>query len=67
MATETNADWGGDGPPSLPSALTTKKHITFGGFCWTESGIRHDLSAAEVESMRIPPFAPAPAPPIRRR
>lgn len=54
----TSADWGGSSIPSLPEALRQKKRLTFGGFCWTESGIAHDLSEAEVEALRIPPFAP---------
>ena len=55
----TTADWGGDTTPSLPEALKHKKHIAFGGFCWTETGLAHDLSDSEVEALRIPPFAPA--------
>lgn len=55
----TDADWGGDTSPSLPAPLLKRKHISFGGFCFTDTGITHDLSAADVEGLRVPPFAPA--------
>jgi|JI9StandDraft_2_1071091.scaffolds.fasta_scaffold24959_3 hypothetical protein len=55
----TAADWGGDTTPSLPESLKRKKYLTFGGFCWTATGIAHDLSDAEVDALRIPPFAPS--------
>lgn len=55
-----SGDWGGDTSPSLPESLVRKKHVSLGGgFCFTDSGISHDMSEAEVESMRVPPFAPS--------
>lgn len=58
--TEMNAqaDWAGDETPSLPQALKRVKMISFGGFCFTDGGIAHDVSHADRERMQIPPFAP---------
>ena len=57
MAQPTN-DWGGDTSPSLPEALHRSRCIDMGGFVFTDGGIAHDLCQAEVERLRIPPFAP---------
>jgi hypothetical protein len=30
-----------------------------GGFVFTDGGIAHDVSEADIERLRIPPFAPS--------
>lgn len=58
MAADFTADWAGDETPSLPQALKRTKMISFGGFCFTDGGIAHDISHADRERMQLPPFAP---------
>jgi hypothetical protein len=52
------ADWGGTTPPSLPEPLRRPRMLHFGGFVFTDGGIAHDISEAEIEEMQIPPYAP---------
>lgn len=52
------ADWGSDVPPSAPVATPRPRLISFGGFCFTDAGIALDISEAEAEEFRHPPFAP---------
>lgn len=50
--------WGSDVQPSSPVAPARPRLIAFGGFCFTDGGIAHDLSPSEEEDFRRPPIAP---------
>jgi hypothetical protein len=50
--------WGSDTPPSTPVAPTRQRLVSFGGFCFTDGGIAHDISAEEADAFRTPPIAP---------
>jgi hypothetical protein len=60
MARGVNNDWGGDVPPSLPDPIARQRFVDMGGgFVFTDGGIAHDVSEADIERLRIPPFAPS--------
>jgi hypothetical protein len=52
------ADWGADTRPSGPVAPERPRLVKFGGFCFTDGGIAHDLSEDEADEFRTPPIAP---------
>ena len=55
-------DWGSDTPISLPSAPTASLPMLVdlggSGFGFTAGGICHNITAAQLEEMATPPFAP---------
>jgi hypothetical protein len=53
--------WGADVPVSLPLPLTADNPgvIPMDGFCFTESGLFFDLSAADYDRISTPSYAPA--------
>jgi hypothetical protein len=57
-AGSTPADWGSDTQPSGPVATHRPRLVPFGGFCFTDGGIAHDLSLVEAEEFTNPPIAP---------
>jgi len=54
----TKPTWAGDTSPSLPEANTKPRRVVFGGFCWGDYGIAHDIDAVTIERLRVPPLAP---------
>lgn len=50
--------WGSDTPPSAPVAPSRPRLVSFGGFCFTDGGIAHDISEGDAEAFRTPPIAP---------
>ena len=59
MPRELSTPWSSDVPPSMPAATTVARLVPMGGFCFTENGLSHDLSEAEVEALATPSYAPA--------
>lgn len=55
--------WGTDTPISMPEPLspTTTIHVDMGGFGFTEGGIAHNFSEADMEALTTPTFLPAPS------
>jgi hypothetical protein len=54
--------WGADVPVSMPVPLRADQtaHVDMDGFCFTASGMAHNITPADVESFRYPQFAPTP-------
>ncbi|MET7363277.1 hypothetical protein ABZS76_33235 [Streptomyces sp. NPDC005562] len=52
--------WGSDVPVSMPAPLPSDVPgiVPMGGFVMTESGLFHDMSAADHERLSRPTFAP---------
>lgn len=52
--------WGADGVVSLPKPLerTDTEKVDFGGFCFTPSGLRVDMSEADQEEFLRQGFGP---------
>lgn len=55
-------NWASSTKPSLPVAPSDERLVKMGGFAFTQWGIAHDLSQAEVEAMSIPDFFPMQIP-----
>lgn len=55
-------DWGSDVPISLPSAPTTQYPMLVdlggSGFGFTAGGICHNVTAADLEELAVPPYSP---------
>ncbi len=53
-------DWGSDTPISLPAVPPLPMLVDLGGsgFGFTAGGICHNITAAQLEEMAIPNFAP---------
>lgn len=51
-------EWGSDVRPSMPSPTNRPRLVGMGGFCFTDGGIAHDISAVEAEMLAIPHIAP---------
>lgn len=52
--------WASDVPVSMPEPLADASalRIPMAGFCFTEYGLRHDLTYEQWEQVRRPHFAP---------
>lgn len=52
--------WGADVPISLPQPLTEDNPgiVPMDGFCFTASGLFHDLSQVDFDRISTPAFAP---------
>lgn len=57
-----NPEWGSDTRPSMPVPTNRPKLVSFGGFCFTDGGIAHDLTEVEAELLAIPHLAPYTVP-----
>jgi hypothetical protein len=53
-------NWGADVPVSMPEPLSEDNPglIDMDGFCFTASGIAHNLSRADWEVLSVPTFSP---------
>lgn len=51
--------WGTDGPVSMPVPPKGQKLVTYGGFTFTEYGIAHDVTEADLEEVLGPTYAPS--------
>lgn len=50
--------WGSDTPPSAPVAPTRPRLVPFGGFCFTDGGIAHDISQGDADDFRVHTIEP---------
>lgn len=52
--------WASDTPVSMPEPLedASATRVSMAGFCFTENGLRHDLTQEQWEQIRRPHFAP---------
>ena len=55
--------WGADAPISMPQPLSDQDAsgptAPMGGFVFTASGLMHDLTQSDWESMSLPTYRPA--------
>jgi hypothetical protein len=55
--------WGTDTPISMPSALRPDQtvYVDMGGFAFTEHGIAHNVTEADLEVFTTPTYLPVPS------
>lgn len=55
--------WAADTPISMPEPISGEEtRVVMGGFVFTATGLRHDLTQADLDEIYVPSYAPPQGP-----